>query len=453
MDLKKILITTVWGGLAAMCACSAKPVWAIEPVSAGIVSGISVELLKGIANSVKGDDVAQVQVRAKTDGPDSDDKAFDGETDKDNLFFEYYLDARARAEAAQSPAHFAHGELHYEYTSGKGWQPNNISYITGEEWWGATVAYPDSTPEDGSLNKTEAAVVGAFAWNGVIEFGGYIDEDHSVVEVPDSPKIQATNAVLLEFELSQFATNVDPLDSNKVTVNPTLNMSQVDLFHNYAGYTNHDYFFSGLNGFNEFSNALAEETADSIASEAGLTRADPSTQAELTFGAASLFFDDLSIDRFKLVGGTPTEKTREELIMEYLDLLIISAPPNAQEGYTPNILGRTILLDGETIPFGGLEADLADRLPSTFSSDVGLFFYADSYLEDAINLAASTPGTPISSLVSSMDPGDTFSIDLSFGAGESFSRYDHNAVPEPASLLLFGTGIIGAFLNKRNKKI
>lgn len=444
--------------LLAMLVMGSPAQAAIDPVTAGVASGLAVELIKGIAASVTGDDVAQVQVRSKTDGPDGDDKAFEGETDKDNLWFEYYLDARARAEAAQVKPHFAHGELHYEYTSGKGWRPNNVAYITKKEWWGAAVAYPDSTPVAGSDNKTEAATVGAFAWNGTIEFGGYIDTSKKIVEVPKAAaalaapdKVQATNVVLLNFDSTQFRLLDHPTDPDKILVapeDPSL-LGTINLFHNYASYSSPEYFYSGITGFNDASNPLIADIEAATAGESGWPSASASERADLTFGSAAIEFNEVFLPRFKVVGSDLVEKSREELLAEYFDQLAIGPTANSQTDYSPSVLYRTTLLNGSLLPLSGLGSDWTDRLPSVFDGDIGLFFAVDSFLEDAVNLAAETEGSALHAFFSGLDADDTFNIALHYGTGESFLYTDQNAVPEPSTLALLFSGLLGALRHRK----
>ena len=182
-----------------------------EPGTAIAAAGLAITIANEIKNIATKDATAQVIVKSKTNGPDGDDIAINGDDDKDDWIWEGSLDTsytKARAEAAQFEHHFAGGELHYKFTEGKGRRPNIGAGYTGADdtdgWVGYAVAYPDSTPVAGSDNKTEAATVGAFLWNGAVEFKGYKAEDDEITEVTDSANRGHRVAIGQRYTLSNF---------------------------------------------------------------------------------------------------------------------------------------------------------------------------------------------------------------------------------------------------------
>ena len=85
-------------------------------IAVGVVTGLATDMIKSIADTIQGDVRAQVQVHAKTDGPDAvGDHAENADSDFSDWWFEYHLTANTGLVIA-THGHMAWMELNYHYT-------------------------------------------------------------------------------------------------------------------------------------------------------------------------------------------------------------------------------------------------------------------------------------------------------------------------------------------------
>lgn len=439
---------------------------AVDPIATTALAITIANEIKALATK---DSVAQVRVTSKTDGPDGDDKAVNGDFDKDNWIWEGSLDTTytdARAEAAQVEHHFAGGELHYKFTSGKGWMPNlNTSFANA--WRGNAVAYPDSTPVAGSDNKTEAATIGAFLYQGAVTFSGYKDESGRITEITNSPNSGHRVVIGQRYTPNNFI--IENSSSGKKGISYA-NGDQTIQHHNSTfGWNGASHSYSNvapdLASVAGLSTELGvvDQLADSIESEfdsdtSGLNGASPGnfmTLANIASNFTSREYDDTFTD--------------QQIIEMYLtDSLGIGS--GASSGYSgPSFLTTQLLEVGDSFDTSSLlspeELEVAsfisgcEDLGAGQAEDICFWAVTDENLfVNSLNDRLAIGSGEFFDYISSLDtgPSNPFTLELNYGTADSFSEFSSNVavVPEPSALALMftGLGITGLIAHRRRKQ-
>ncbi|USN99703.1 MAG: hypothetical protein H6810_03320 [Phycisphaeraceae bacterium] len=409
----------------------------VDPVTASIAAGLVTSILTGIAGSVAADGRAQVWASVQADGPDGDDIMADEDYDKNDSWFnlEYYLDADTGRDTAPNGGdpHITYADVHYVYSSGA-WRPNTTDYgaagTIGGFVYNFAWAKPDTTPVAGSTNDTAAASVCLFAMGARVikTWTATSGADASLRGTTDTIGSHAAGGLFFnsgDFTVSRL--------NNAALVTP-VGTGAVDLFHDNATSdgTNALYprpFF----GLSASLDGRLQYSLDTLDADNTYLRDDEAAHAELTIAGAALDLRPLVVDRYH---GDGSEKTDEELIDEYFASAVglsVIAPSQAQVGYSPNVVAFVPVRPGEAIDASGAPAWAQDLLPSLAQNAVepqpgedpeesygalwGVLVAVEGTLDAALDLAASTPGSPIRDLLDANPGQDTFEIEFSIASG------------------------------------
>ncbi|MEL6761921.1 MAG: hypothetical protein AAFP04_16190, partial [Myxococcota bacterium] len=187
---------------------------------------------------------------------------------------------------------------------------------------------------------------------------------------------------------------------------------------------------------------------DSADASEGRTLFDSSGQAELTISGAALSFASLTIGA---LDGSGQPRDEYELLAEYFNsetAVQITAPAGAQEGYEPDVTHREVIFGQNTIDGSGIDPAIADAVVSPFLTEfddgtnnreaepmIGLLIGLEGSLLDALNRAASTPGTNLEQLLSSIADGEQFGLPTTLASQSSSfqTSFDTAVIPTPAT--------------------
>ncbi|GAF90342.1 unnamed protein product, partial [marine sediment metagenome] len=235
-----------YGRVAIVCVLCFALLSAFAPVgqAGGIVEAIGIALAKEIADAILEKSDAIAYAKAKTGGPDGDDKAIKSNDDENSFFTETELDADTGAVIASNGIggdHYARIHIHWDWTSFGGsetWRPDPEN-----EFGGYVQAWPDDDPVK-PRDTTYAAAAAAFSESGRTDDYCY---SAGVESIPGSGrKWKGVEAVrcspIAEFALSEgaillvsverFSFTPTPPGPDLVQIAPLFN-DPIDLFHSY----------------------------------------------------------------------------------------------------------------------------------------------------------------------------------------------------------------------------
>lgn len=438
-------------------ATSPTPTYAVDPITAGIAAGVAVELLKNITTAILGEAGAQVKVAAKTDGPHpAQDFVFNEDNDICYpCWSEWDLDADTGILTAPNHganAHMTWAELHFHWENG-GWRPNAIAY-NKKAWAGFASPKPDGAPDPGSKNVTLAVAVGVFGSQGFGVVKSFKKVDEEIREVPQSPIASVEAQGSLYFTAERF--KLELIDVDRIRISPVNGPLFVDLFHtSFMLAPNPVLVFEPFAGVSEQIGAFTATAAQGIADDSsGLAIYDPNpaTKVDLTVAGAALFLGTGEYDRY--FSDPPfNEKGPYDLLREYFSdtsAVQVVAPTHAQEGYMPDVVFLEVAFGSETIIAPGISSELRDTIPPAQLDGtgkdgfvcpvvdlVGIVLAVQGTLEDAVDLAANTPGTEIAQIVSNLQPGEKFTLDLNFAQSSAgmVDRYETNVSLKAITIL------------------
>ena len=445
--LKFILVVNLITFLTPIAQAQAGGAGIGEAVGGAAAGKLVDTLLEGISEALKQTEKAQVRAVAKIDGPHPlDDVAFDSASDEAcwplGIKFERALDADTGLVWAPNHGkarHEARAFIHYSYQEG-GWKPYRpeifklriVSTGTGisaipevigyeDQWGGMAKPQPDGIGE----GTTRAAAVAVFGCNGKVEKVAVKKEGQvTAKEQPRSPKTRAISVGCIMLQPSWFS--IERMNDNLVVVRPLIENWRVELFHNYMQLSSSEkLLFPPSRGMHPFSDDMLMDIWREVADNASwILTTDSSKRADFTLtGAAVEFFE----------GYVPVDvaKTREDALAYYLansSYVRIVAPAHSQPGYSPNVLYRAVLMPGESIRTDSLPLPLVESLKTTESASanmdlIRLCVGVSGKLEDAISLAANTPGTEFYDFFQRLKVGETFELDLNYFYSSSNELY------------------------------
>lgn len=397
--------------LMAPPANDARPAQAQAGAAEGAVGALGGEILKQVFNAVKSGSEANVYAKAKTDGPDSDDRAVKADADvNDNWFVNEDLDAKAEVtgrndvddgeEKPYTPgeAHTAQIEIHFRY-SGDQWEANPKVKVGNkdQEFKGHVAARPDDDPTE--VNQvTEAAAAAAFSVDGkTVDFcytaAANQGQFSNVKKVDCSPLPELTleQAGIYLASVDRFV--FQDLGGDQVLVQPLVGPT-IDLFHSYLVEGNDLSMFPVLRGHDVIIKELktdAYAARVAVPGPAWTLSQDPTQLADLTIVGAGLNLDDLQVAR----GG----RSDAELLEEYFasTAVTIVAPEHAQEDYSPQVTFRQQVLSGQDITsfFGRdfvIPVNGDPNAPVEEDPLVGVVFGVEGGIDAAVSLAVNTDG-------------------------------------------------------------
>jgi hypothetical protein len=410
-------------------------------------ASLAAEVVKGIFEVIRGSEVAQVRAVARIDGPDFDDhppndRAFSADSDKVE-WPEIYLTGDTgniwgrNHGAPRAAQHMAWAKIQYCWTWDGGWGP-----CFSGHWSGGAFPWKDAKPSPEVPVEVTAAAVGVFSCSGT-EVHQYTKSGARTVQqkrptgsnAPDSNHsfipAEANSVGGLYFSPKRFHFDIDPADSNQVTVAPAQGDHSVNLLHTYAQLPDSPQvlFPSGM-GWDPVSDVEVIHSLYLQAPAAGLAvETDPNVRADLTITGAAIHLREGSVPRYKTVEGIQVEKDPFELLASYLadeQAVSITAPQHAQVGYVPELVFRQVIRMGERPTSNDIYPELmhvvldpsmgpgASTDPDVIQRGtvemVALIIGVKGRLEQAATLSASTPGTYLYTLVEGLQEGDEFPL-------------------------------------------
>ncbi len=481
-------------------------------VEGGAIATIGVALLQEVKTAIQSLGKAVAYAKAKTDGPDSDDRAVKFNDDQDHGL-DWSLDANTglirgknnvddREETPYTPGdtHFAKSEIHFKSTGGV-WRPNPTVTVGGkkQEFGGWVSAKPEDDPTVAN-QKTSAAAAAAFSADGknldfcysagVESTGGVIFEleklqkvDCSTLNQPPRANSQlaptdstiAQDAPLPEFALEQgavFLASVkrfafDDVGGDLVSIHPLFN-STVDLFHSYIQQDSNSSILPVLEGYDIALQELKQEGyGERIEGTDWVLSENSNETADLTIVGAGLQFNELFIPR----GGL----SNAELLQNYFTGggVSIVAPSHAQQGYVPQLTFFAPVTSGQDIStlIGRDFVIPQNGDPSIAETDplFGLAFGVSGGIDNAVELALNTEGNFVRDLatqawdgqsdtVAFAIPGTNFHYENASGLVDIAVASPNNPndpndpkkVPEPRSVLgIFAVGGLGLLTTRK----
>lgn len=428
----------------------------VEPVTTviavGIVTALATDMIKGIADIVRGDVRAQVQVHAKTDGPDTvNDHAENADSDISNLWFEYYLDAYTGVVKALN-GHVAWAGLYYYYDDGA-WRPNPNGGHSSSFWNSFAYANSYKSARLTAPGKTEAAGIGAFAINGNAPktfsrtpFG--VSQGQPAGRGKDAGRgveenwyVEAESLANIAFSPERF--NFIPNSPTTVIARPigftdddgNFLGFRMDLFHSVSMIGEPAPIIPSFKGLNDSIDEQIDDIAGEILANSdgnAVYEPDATDPVDLTITGAALELHQVVLTS---VDGAGEPLAPYELLVAYFDhgdAWDIVAPSRAQDGYVPDVLYTGVSAYGRRGGQDTLPPNLAELVPDpvhggTLESGVripetplvSLVVAVTGTLEDAVSLGANTPGHQVEQITSGLAVGDTFELDTWFSATSS----------------------------------
>jgi hypothetical protein len=405
----------------------------IDPVTAGVAAGLIVGIITGISSSLSGDGRAQVWASVKADGPDGDDIMSDEDYDKyDNWFgLEWDLDAATGVDRAPNGGepHTAWADCHFTHSDGA-WRPNTEDYLPAGKIGGWVENYahasPDTTPVPDSTNDTGAASVSLFAQGATIikRWTKGDDEDETPRSVED-PMV-STSAGGMFLQPGQFT--VERLGAVAMVSPDTTR--PIELFHDNARTDGGEALYARpFFGITRYLDEEIQRALDALEIDSTFIEDELTARAELTLAGAAVDFRPLLLERFFPDG---TEKTDRDLFDEYVASpsgMTVIAPEQAQAGYVPNVVSRVPVSPRVPVDLTGEPTWMQALCPEIMVSSIdpqpggdpsvsapemwGVIIGVEGTLDDALHLAAGTPGTPVYDLVTANPTQETFDLSIS----------------------------------------
>jgi hypothetical protein len=461
----------------------------LDPVSAGIAAGVTVEVLKGISNAVAQDGRASVRVAVQLTGPDADDKAFDDNFDiNDTWLVTEDLDACVPRDCrtslyADNPdlAHAGFAHLHYHYHE-KAWRPNTTDYPGDKDLvsrqYVSNLAFPsaDSTPVRGDSgselcpgpNATCASAVSAFAVAGEIIDKYKIQRGEIVKAGPaEGPlpggedefgPVSTISFSSLYFTPSSFTFFPQ---GERVIIAPSFGAARIDVLHSTATVNTSPSSptsesppavlsnqFQGISRIGD--DVLRGVMTDLAATSNGHAEISSSLQpVELTIAGAAMEFSSFDVARRSADG---TLRDEFEMLYEYFsseEAVRVVPPSRAQQGYVPHVSHREVIVGDEPMNASGIDDELRSLIPNAMFEGrtpdeevvagdlpmIGLLIGVRGDLLDALNLSARTEGTKLFDLLAQFEDGAEFTLGHSVSSvSTSFQSAGQSIVPEPGAL-------------------
>ena len=283
-------------------------------------------------------------------------------------------------------------------------------------------------------------------------------------------------AASLYFSPERFKFEV--LASDRVRISPANGALDVDLTHtSFMLAPDPTLGFQSFAGISEEISSLTGQIAQEMAGDSGglaVYDPDPQLRVDLTVAGAALLLGTGEYDRFF---PTPPfdEKSPFDLLMEYFsdtDAVQIVTPTHAQDGYVPDVVFRELAFGGNPIIAPGISDELRETIPLAHLDGmsptgpvgpaedlVGIVVAVQGTLEDAVDLAANTPGTEIAEIVDTLEPEEEFTLSMTFAQNSAGAtdRYLSNLIEVPTVsewgivvlVLLLLTGVTITFRRRR----
>lgn len=445
-----------------MIFCSEIKAFSITGVEEATVVTIAVELANSAKEAIQAYGDAIAYSKAKTNGPDADDRSVAYDIDRDRGL-DWSLDVDAAAEASNAvddgeetpytPGmfHSAWGKLHYQSVGGQ-WVPNPIETVGSkkQEYYGYAAANPEDDPVS-SQDKTAAASVAAFSASGTtvdFKFGASVDTTasgqiqyknmHQIQDLSDPPfDLSYASGFMASIERFIFSENT----SGQVLIQPLFSRD-IDLMHSYM--TQGATLYPTLRGYDPLVIEILQEgyqasLSDRLDGELYTLSATPDPNNTLTILGAGLHFNDLLLER--------AGKTDSQLLAEYfsnVEAVQIVAPYYAQSDYIPDVTFRYSVTGGEDVS----SMVGRDYLLPYFDGDIfGIFFGVQGSIDAAVALGANTEGHFIRDIATPSWDGVSDSITFVVPGQHFFveginTNSDLVAVPEPGTLSFVALGVV-----------
>jgi hypothetical protein len=253
----------------------------------------------------------------------------------------------------------------------------------------------------------------------------------SVALADGETDVRGSSVAALLWSLSAF--RLEELEGGLVRVLPPVN--RLELFHSFLELSSSGRHRQPLLGGlleGSLADALLENALSDIEASVNesLGTQPPSGAEGVDFtltGAAAVF---------KIAELSRGQKSDRQLVEEYLMSSAVSfeAPASAQEGFEPRLTTRA--------PLGGAhglgQSPALDEVPGfgryqDLDNMVGLLVEAEGSLLEAMNLAAATPGSALSGVLSGASAGEEVTIEMSFSESAELSAESENTASPLAS--------------------
>jgi hypothetical protein len=358
--------------LIALASASARAQGGPSEAAIGATVAIGIELAGAVKDVVQSYGDATCYVKAKVDGPDTDDRGVDFDIDRDRGL-DWSLDAVSGLveglnnvdDGEENPytrgkKHNAYVELHYESTGGV-WKPDPDDCIIcpagkKREFYGWAAAYAEDDPTVRG-QKTAAAAAAAFSADGktadfcyqaaVENTGGIINLAY-LQKVPCSPipEFALMQAAVLLLSPRRFQFN--DLGGDNVLIAPLVEPEGqplvVDLFHTYLQDDTNNDIFPVLRGHDALVEELKRDGyTERVFDTTWSLSESPGSLAQLTVVGAALSLGEWSTTR--------SGRSNLELLEEYFasSAVTVVPPEHAQPGYLPQVVSREVVRSAQDI--------------------------------------------------------------------------------------------------------
>ncbi len=403
-------------------------------VGAGVAIGIA--LLNEVKQAIQSLGTAAVYVKAKTDGPDSDDRAIDFDFDRDRGL-DWSLDQWTQVvtgenndddgeETPYTPGdeHHAYIELHFESTGGQ-WKPDPddcrlCPASKKQECYGWVSAKPEDDPTKKD-QKTFAVAAAAFSADGkTVDFcyrantsttpeGGTTYENPEKVDCSPVPEFALQEGAAFLASIDRFA--FEGLGDDEVVIRPMFGPT-IDLFHSYLQQDINLSILPVLRGHDDQVQELKRDAyLKRIDGTSWSLSESPGELADLTIVGAAIHFDELTLTR--------AGRSNAELLEEYFQSSAVGivAPEHAQRDYQPQVMFRQQIKSGEditaiigrpfVIPVNGDPSEIVEEDPL-----VGLVLGVEGGIDQAVATALNTEQHFVRDLANAAWDGTSYTVDF-----------------------------------------